>query len=64
MKKPRRDLILGLVVALVLVVLLGLGAILWASLSVFGTGCDPVLDPTQCTPSELAAWREAANNRP
>lgn len=64
MNKSRRDLIIGLLVALVVVILLGLGAIFWASLSLFGTGCDPVLDPTQCTPSELAAWREAAITRP
>lgn len=62
-EKSCRDLILGLLVALAFLVLLGLGAIPWASQSLFGTGCDPVLDPTQCTPSELAAWREAANTR-
>ena len=64
MNKSRRDLVIGLLISLVVVILLGLGAVLWASLNLFGTGCDAVLDPTQCTPSELADWREAANSHP
>ena len=64
MKRNTRELLIGLLVSVAFVGVLGLAFILWLTVSLFGTGCDPVLDPTQCSASELAAWKEAAITRP
>lgn len=64
MKRNTRELLIGLLVSVAVVGALALAVTLWLVMSLFGTGCDPVLDPTQCTASELAAWKEAALTRP
>ena len=63
MKTRLRDLIKGGLVALAIIGLMGLAVIVWVTLNLFGTGCDPVLDPTLCTSAELAAWREAPGGK-
>lgn len=64
MKRNTRELLIGLLASVAVVGALALAVMLWLVVSLFGTGCDPVLDPTQCTASELAAWKEAALARP
>lgn len=63
--KPRLlDAIKSGLFALAIVGLIGLAVILWASLNLFGTGCDPVMDRLRCTPEQLSAWEDVAQSRP